>query len=201
MLIMKTKITTYSVVTLAILLILLVIGSWLVSILFPALEVRSMISGEGARWFLGTYSSFLASAPTSWMVIIGVTWGVMSESGMIRCVADKHRKYRERLALYSAIVLFSLYVIAVALLSVVPHAVLLSADGNLFPSPFSRSIIPLSGFGLFLSSAIFGIISGNTPRPSDVVLAMLSGITSVAPILVIWLFLSQFVMSLRFVLG
>ena len=201
MLIMKTKITTYSVVTLAILLILLVIGSWLVSILFPALEVRSMISGEGARWFLGTYSSFLASAPTSWMVIIGVTWGVMSESGMIRCVADKHRKYRERLALYSAIVLFSLYVIAVALLSVVPHAVLLSADGNLFPSPFSRSIIPMSRFGLFLSSAIFGIISGNTPRPSDVVLAMLSGITSVAPILVIWLFLSQFVMSLRFVLG
>lgn len=201
MLIMKTKITTYSVVTLAILLILLVIGSWLVSILFPSLEVRSMISGEGARWFLGTYSSFLASAPTSWMVIIGVTWGVMSESGMIRCVADKHRKYRERLALYSAIVLFSLYVIAVALLSVVPHAVLLSADGNLFPSPFSRSIIPMSCFGLFLSSAIFGIISGNTPRPSDVVSAMLSGITSVAPILVIWLFLSQFVMSLRFVLG
>ena len=106
MLIMKTKITTYSVVTLAILLILLVIGSWLVSILFPALEVRSMISGEGARWFLGTYSSFLASAPTSWMVIIGVTWGVMLESGRITCVADKNKRYRERLALYSAIILF-----------------------------------------------------------------------------------------------
>lgn len=195
------KMLTYIVVALAVMQVMLVIGSWLASILCPAMEVRSMISGEGARWFLGSYTTFLASAPTSWLVMVGVTWGVMSRSGMKSCLYGRRRKYRERLALYSSVVVLAVYAVAIALLVAVPHAVLLSADGNLFPSPFSRSIVPVMCFGIFISSAVYGIISGNTPRPADVISAMLSGIASVAPLLVIWLFLSQFVMSLRFVVG
>lgn len=197
---MRTKIVTYSVVALAIIHVALVICSWLMSILMPSLGLRSLISGEGVRWFLGNYSSFLASAPTSWMVIMGVTWGVVSKSGMLSGVIAM-RRYRERLAMYSSLVVLAVYVVSIVLLTMVPHAVLLSADGNLFPSPFSRSIVQVICFGLFLSSAMYGIISGNTPKPTDVVSAMLSGIATFAPLLLIWLFLSQLIMSIRFVCG
>ena len=51
--------------------------------------------------------------------------------------------YRETVGLRIALVEFIVYVIVMILLTAIPHAILLSVTGQLFPSSFSSSFIPL----------------------------------------------------------
>jgi len=87
----------------------------------------------------------------------------------------------------------------ILMLTVVPHAVLLSATGQLFPSPFSRALVPILSFGLLLLSTVYGWASGRFTTFSDVIDSMAYGISQVAPLFVLYILLVQFCDSLRFV--
>jgi aminobenzoyl-glutamate transport protein len=107
--------------------------------------------------------------------------------------------YRDRTAFRVSLVLLVVYIVAILLLTVVPHAVLLSASGSLFPSPFSRSIIPIVAFGLALVSIAFGMMSGRMPLLSDILDALSYGIRKYASLLVLYIFCIMLYQSLRFV--
>ena len=107
--------------------------------------------------------------------------------------------YRDRTAFRVSLVLLVAYVAAILLLTVVPHAVLLSASGSLFPSPFSRSLIPFVAFGITLVSIAFGLISGRMQSLSDILAALTYGIQRFAPLLILYIFCIQLYQSLRFV--
>ena len=98
-----------------------------------------------------------------------------------------------------SLVFLVLYLIVIALLTLAPHAILLSATGSLFPSAFSRSLVPIVCFGLCLVSLVFGLISGRLHGLADILEALSTGIAQGASLIIIYLFAIQLYESLRFV--
>ena len=80
------------------------------------------------------------------------------------------------------------------------YAVLLSASGLLWPSPFSASLVPIVAFGVLMAAIIHGVIAGSFQSLADVYGALVYGLRQCAPLLPLYILLVQFLESLRFVL-
>lgn len=186
---------TYLFSSLVVAQLLLIIASWLLAATNTE-GVHSLLSTEGVRWFFGNFTAMVASKWLVWLLLLAMAGGCMWQSGLL----SRGQGFRERLALRTTVVLLVLYVAVVLLLTVVPHAMLLSATGQLFPSPFSRALVPIVAFGLLFSSAVYGSVSGRFTSLSDFIDSLSYGISYAAPILVLYVFFIQFYESLRFVL-
>ena len=85
---------------------------------------------------------------------------LIAGGALLQCdVLKKHQGIRDRLALRVSSVFIVIYLIIIALLTLTPHAILLSATGDLFPSAFSRSLIPLIAFGIIMFSVTYGVMA------------------------------------------
>ena len=179
----------------------LVIVSWLLSAL--RLEgVRSMLSSEGIRWFVGGFSDIVASPLLAWLLLMLIACGSIQQSGVIPLLGSKGKiSFRDRLALRVASVFVLLYVIVICMLTIMPHAILLSVKGSLFPSAFSRSILPIICFGVTLFSIVFAMMSGHKKTGEDIIDILSYGIRQGASLVIIYIFAIQFYASLRFVFG
>lgn len=177
--------------------LLLVLVSWLLSATMTE-NVRSLLSSEGIRWFVGSFVSMLSTPWLVWLVLSAMAGGCLWQSGVFT-VFTSARNYRQRVALRVAITLFIIYIAAVLLLTATPHAVLLSATGCLLPSPFSRAIVPVVAFGVLLLSVAYGWTSGRFTSVADVIGSLSFGIGRAAPLFILYVFVVQFVESLRFV--
>ena len=176
--------------------LLLVILSWLLSAM--RLEgVRSLLSSEGIRWFIGEFTSILASPLLVWLFLILIAIGCVRSSGLSLRV----RGYRDQVALRVALAFLIIYVGILCLLTLMPHAILLSATGELFPSAFSRALVPIVCFGLCLVSLTFGLMAGRLRSLADILEALSTGLRDGAPLLIIYILFIQFYASLRFVFG
>ena len=180
---------------------LLVILSWLLSAL--RLEgVRSLLSSEGIRWFFSSFNDLVASPVLVWLLLLMCALGCLQKSGVIPIFGrTKAINFRDRLALYVAIAFLLIYAVIIILLTLMPHAILLSATGHLFPSAFSRSLVPIITFGICIFSVSFGLMAGVMRNVSDILQALSFGIAKGAPLMVFYLFAVQLVECLRFVFG
>lgn len=179
----------------------LVIVSWLLSAL--RLEgVRSMLSSEGIRWFVGGFSDIVASPLLAWLLLMLIACGSIQQSEVIPLLGSKGKiSFRDRLALRVASVFVLLYAIVICMLTIMPHAILLSVKGSLFPSAFSRSILPIICFGVTLFSIVFAMMSGHKKTGEDIIDILSYGIRQGASLVIIYIFAIQFYASLRFVFG
>ena len=183
--------------------LLLVILSWLLSA--TRLEgVRSLLSSEGVRWFFGSFTEMVASPLLVWLLLGLCAWGCLQRSGLLtfspfHLFTFSPLTYRDKVAMRVSLVFLILYLIVIALLTLAPHAILLSATGSLFPSAFSRSLVPIVCFGLCLVSLVFGLISGRLHGLADILEALSTGIAQGASLIIIYLFAIQLYESLRFV--
>ena len=179
----------------------LVIVSWLLSAL--RLEgVRSMLSSEGIRWFVGGFSDIVASPLLAWLLLMLIACGSIQQSGVIPLLGSKGKiSFRDRLALRVASVFVLLYAIVICMLTIMPHAILLSVKGSLFPSAFSRSILPIICFGVTLFSIVFAMMSGHKKTGENIIDILSYGIRQGASLVIIYIFAIQFYASLRFVFG
>lgn len=179
----------------------LILLSWILSA--AGVEgTRSLLSGEGVRWFVGDFARTVASPLLAWLLLLMIAAGTFLRSGLTSLWHEgglRISSYRDRTAFRVAFVLLVTYVAAILLLTVVPHAVLLSASGSLFPSPFSRSIIPIVAFGITVVSIAFGMVSGRMQLLSDVLDTLCYGIRRFAPLLILYIFCIMLYQSLRFV--
>ena len=182
--------------TLFVLQLLLMLVSWLLSAAFPGSGIRSLLSSEGLRWMMGHFADFLATPVLVWLLLCAIAWGSLTRSGLLQ----RPTSYRERRALMMSLLLLAIIVGVMLLLTVVPHAVLLSAVGGLWPSPFSASLVPVVAFGVMLVSAFYGIVAGRLEKVPDLYEAVLHGVRQWAPLLVFYVLLMQLYESLRFVL-
>lgn len=176
--------------------VLLVLLSWLMSAM-PTVEVRSLLTGEGIRWLLGHSCDMIATPLLAWIVLLGMGVGCLRASGLL--TAFSRAGHRDRVALWSTGVLLVLYVVVLLLLTAVPHAILLSATGDLFPSPFSASLVPCLAFGLCLLSIVYGVMSGRFSTLSDIYEALLSGLRSSAVFILFYVLLIQLYYTVSFV--
>ena len=180
---------------------LLVILSWLLSAMRVE-GVRSLISSEGIRWFFSSFSDLVASPVLVCLLVLMCALGCLQKSRVTTIFSGKKSiNFRDRLALYVALAFLLIYVVIILLLTLMPHAILLSATGHLFPSAFSRSLVPIIAFGISIFSVAFGLMSGVMRNLSDILQALSFGIAKGAPLLVFYLFAVQLVGCLRFVFG
>ncbi len=178
--------------------LLLMFASWLYSAAIPASGVHSLLSGEGLRWFMGHFAHVLATPVLVWLVLLAMAYGTLVRSGIL--LPTRYNGYRERRALWIAMALLAVYVIFILLCTVVPHAVLLSASGQLWPSPFSHSLVPVIAFGIMAVSMVYGTVAGTLQGLADVYDSLLYGIRQAAPLFLFYVLLTQFYYSLCFVL-
>jgi aminobenzoyl-glutamate transport protein len=193
----QAKASSYGILMFLLLIaeVVLILLSWILSAMRVD-GVRSLLSGEGIRWFFGNFTSIVASPWLVWLLLLMIALGCLQKSGLY-CL-PRH-SYRDRMALRITIVFFALYVGVILLLTAVPHSVLLSSTGSLFPSPFSRSITPVLSFGIILISVSFGMVSGRFQNLADVLDALSFGCRKGAPLFIFYILLIQLYESLRFV--
>lgn len=175
--------------------IMLILLSWLLSAAMPNSGIRSLLSGEGLRWFMGHFGNILATPQLAWLLLAAIAVGCLKCCGFKRSPLN----YRERRALLIGGSILAVCILAILLLAFMPHAVLRSATGDLWPSPFSYSIIPVLSFSLCLFSIVYGIIAGTFQSLNDVYHSLLYGIRWSSPLLLFYILFIQFYESLMFV--
>lgn len=181
--------------------IMVVILSWMIKTIYPDFNGRSLLSGEGVRWFLGNFTNNVASNILVWIILIGLSWGAIHASHILQVFKRSHTlSYRERLGFRVVLIEIMIWFIVIALLSFIPHAAMLSITGQLFPSSFSKSIVPLIAFIALFSSITYGLIIGRLRKGNLIIEALSNGIKQIAPYIIIYIILVQLIYSIKFVL-
>lgn len=186
----------YIALTLTVGELLLVLGSWILSAALPMSGIRSMLSGEGIRFFLGHFADLLATPLLVWLLLLAMAYGVVLRSGVI----SGARSFRSSRARLIALLFAAAYLAVVLLMALVPHAVLLSASGTLWPSPFSASLVPLTAFGLAMVAAVYGIVAGTITSLADIYESFVDGLRRAAALLPICILLVLICESLYFII-
>lgn len=181
--------------------LLLMLVSWIYSAAYPASGVRSLLAAEGIRWFCAHFADIVATPLLSWLLLGSMAFGALRQSHMLSPQATRGASYRRGRALMLTFFVLLAYAAVIVLLAFVPHAILLSATGNLWPSPFSASLVPLLCFGVVLLSSVYGIMAGHFEHVGDVYHALLYGISSGAPLLLFYVLVIQIYDSLCYVLA
>jgi aminobenzoyl-glutamate transport protein len=181
----------------------LMLVSWLLSASMTE-GVRSLLSSEGIRWFIGQYVNMLASPLLVWLLLLSCAWGCLSKCGLSeRFLKDRRStlflRYREQTALRISFLVLILYVIVILSLTMIPHAILLSSTGLLFPSAFSRALIPVLSLGIILFSVTYGWVGGVFKSLSEVIDSLSYGIAKAAPLFILYILFIQLYESLCFV--
>lgn len=178
---------------------MLIILSWLLSATMME-GIRSLLSSEGIRWFFGSFTDMMASPLLVWLLLILSALGCIQKSGVGLLFGRQSAcSYREKTALRVAIMFLVIYLVIIALLTLVPHAILLSATGKLFPSAFSRSLVPIVAFGISLFSIAYGMMAGVLKSLASILDALSFGISKGASLVIILILLILFCESLCFV--
>ena len=192
----------------------LILLSWLITAAFPELPIRSLLSSEGVRWFFGSFTANQLTPLLAWFITAAMAVGACVRSRLWAAFCTKmsgllHRRdstdgrqglhYRERIGLRLALAEFMVYVIIMLLLTVVPHAILLSVTGELFPSAFSSSLIPSLSFVLIVMSLSYGVASGTVDSVARMHRVLVGGLEAGARIVPAYVIGVQLYMSLLYV--
>jgi len=194
---MKSKIVGRLSLLLLVLELLLVFVSWLLSATMTE-GVRPLLSDEGVRWLCGHFVDIVLSPVLVWILVVSMAVGCLVKSRLPLAFV-RRAVYRERIAWRVTWIVFFLYAVIVVLMVVLPQAVLLSSTGQLWPSPFSRAVIPLISFGGILMAVCYGGLSRTFTSLSDVTDSLSWGIAQSAPLLILYILGVQLYQSLLFV--
>lgn len=193
---MKSKIWAYVAFTLCCVQVILVLASWVVTAAMPEDFSRSLLSPEGIRWFFGRFAQNLASPLLVWLLLGGIAWGALKGSGLLR---PDMSQYRQRVALRLVVGEVVVFVGVAILLTMVPHAILLNVMGGLFPSSFSKSLVPYLCFAFVVTGVSFGMASERLKDIPAVFRTLTDGVSVVAPLLVIYVLAVQLWYSVAYV--
>ena len=192
-----------TVVTLIALEVVIVVLSWLVPAIYPYSHVRPLLSPEGARFLVGSLVSAMSLPPLLWLAM---SWGLLSESGLLQTIVLFVRRphghpFALRLSLSAAVAVMLISIIIVSLLTFAPGAILLSATGEIWGSSFLMGLIPLLALTAGVSAAAYGFFSSRFSSSSSLLYSMCYGLRSASPLIVLYVFAMQFLLSLLYALG
>ncbi len=191
------KIVAYTALGLIIGELALILMSWFLTATMTD-GVRSLLSGEGIRFFFGSFTQMLLQPVLVWMLLLSMAVGCLRGSGMLK--AFRREEFRRRLtALRLSAVLLLVMLAVVVALSYMPHAVLLSATGTFWPSPFSRALVPIVAFAIVVLAAFYGLMTRHFLSFADVCQAMAHGLAQWAPLFVLYVLAAQFIASFHYV--
>lgn len=179
--------------------VLVVLGSWIITAVWPDIAMRSLFSADGLRWLFGQSTKALATDVLVWLIMMCVASGAVAYSRLCSVFVKHPLSYRQWVALRFVFVEVLAYVVMISLLTLVPHAALLSVTGLLFPSSFSTSVVPQLAILATICSLTYGWVCG-TVRGLDGMLTMLSkGIEHLAPLFVLYILVAELYFTLLFI--
>ncbi len=205
----------YIVLVLLVAQLALILLSWLVTAAFPELPMRSVLSSEGIRWFFGSFVSNQLSPLLIYFIMAVMAVGACVRSRLYDALREtlsntrsslttssnhQHKvHYREKVGLRIALVEFIVYVIIMILLTAVPHAILLSVTGQLFPSSFSSSFIPSLSLIIIIMSLTYGVASGTIDSVAKMHKVLVGGLEVGSRLVPTYVVGIQLYMSIRYV--
>lgn len=181
---------------------LLILVSWIVSAVAPSCGIHSLISAGGIRWLVGSFADNLSSPVLVYIVLGAISLTTFINSGLpsVFCKSST-LSMQQKFALRVMAVEFLMFVICIVYLTAIPHAVLLSVTGDLYPSSFSNGFIPLLCFELFVLSLIYGIFGGGITTTSQFWDCVTSGSNKLFAVFFLYVLVVNFYSSFVFVLG
>lgn len=199
---MRNKVIAALALLLVVVQILLVLVSWIVSAVMPELAMRSLLGSEGIRWLFGTFTENMQTPLLVWGMLGGIAWGALKGSGLWTYAWQRERgTYRQRFAFRLVMLELLVFAVTIGTLTLLPHAVLLSVTGHLFPSSFSHSLIPLTCFILCVLSVSYGLMSGLMHSLADMFHALSVSLANLTPLWVLYVLGMELYASFRFVLS
>lgn len=205
----------YIVLVLLVSQLALILLSWLVTAAFPELPMRSVLSSEGIRWFFGSFVSYQLSPLLIYFIMAVMAVGACVRSRLYDALREtlsntrsslttssnhQHKvHYREKVGLRIALVEFIVYVIIMVLLTAIPHAILLSVTGQLFPSSFSSSFIPSLSLIIIIMSLTYGVASGTIDSVAKMHKVLVGGLEVGSRLVPTYVVGIQLYMSIKYV--
>ena len=205
----------YIVLVLLVSQLALILLSWLVTAAFPELPMRSVLSSEGIRWVFGSFVSNQLSPLLIYFIMAVMAVGACVRSRLYDALREtlsntrsslttssnhQHKvHYREKVGLRIALVEFIVYVIIMILLTAVPHAILLSVTGQLFPSSFSSSFIPSLSLIIIIMSLTYGVASGTIDSVAKMHKVLVGGLEVGSRLVPTYVVGIQLYMSIKYV--
>lgn len=204
---------SYVALALIIAQVLLFLVSWLITAARPEIAMHSLLSSEGLRWFFGRFVQNLATPVLVWLLLLSVAYGCVVSSGLGKVLKEWASRrlgtskktdnftlsYRQRFALRMVIFELCLVIGVMLLLTAVPHAALLSVTGQLFPSSFSASIVPVVAFAICIFSITYGVMSGRFHSVPEIFRSLCTGIAPTTPLWILYILAAELYFSVRFV--
>ncbi len=191
------KLLAYLAVGLGSAQLLLGLVSWILTAAMPEYFMRSLTSPEGIRWFMGHFVDHLASPWLVWLMLVSVTIGVVKQSGVLRF---DHSQYRQRTAMRLMLVELIVFILVLLALTMLPHAIMLNVLGGLYPSSFSRSLLPYLCFSIIVMALSYGWMSENIKGIVSMYDALNVGIRMMAPCFLFYILLMQLYTSVMYLL-
>lgn len=171
--------------------IVAITGAWIASAVNPFGHFNNPLSGEGVRWMFRNMMSAMTSEWLVALLLFAISYGCITDSGLLKAVFCREKsqresyQYRERMGLRLALIMTLIFVATMILLTMLPEALLLSATGDVFPSPFSEAIAPAVCLWLTSTSIVFGIVKGTFRTIPQVFGSFYGGISRCAPFVVL----------------
>ena len=173
--------------------LMIILLSWLLSAALPDLSVHSLLSSEGIRWFFGQFSSNIATPLTAWLIV------ALSSCGILEL---KHPlDFRQRVAIRFVVFEIVVFVAIILLLTLMPHAVLLSIDGDICSGSLANSIIPYLSLVVCVASITYAYLSGRCNTKAELFDMLCEGNRQLSPLFIIYVLLTQLVYSVLYVLS
>lgn len=155
----------------------------------------------------GTFVANLSSPLLVWIIIADIAWGMCLRSGFAHSIGllFSHRRNlldtQMKSGLRAAVGLLAVEIAVVLLLTLPPHAILLSVTGRLFPSSFSVSIVPILAFMGVTLSVSYGLFGGTLHNYKDVVRCACHDGLPLKVLLVLYVLAVELYYSIVYVLG
>lgn len=192
------RLASHIAIALLVLQVALILVSWLVEAALPDSAVHSLLSSEGIRWLFATFTDNILTPLLVWLLLGSMAYGALRSSGLLSLRSPF--SYRQRFALRLVAIELVVAIVVILLLTAVPHAVLLSVTGELFPSSFSDSIVIVVCIVLMAVAVSYGLSAGTLSTVTDAVEALVAGIGSVGVWWLIYILGAELYASCRFVL-
>lgn len=175
----------------------LALFSWVANI-YGWGEIQSLLSAEGIRWLLGHVVENYVTCPALGIVLILLMGlGIAVHSGLYGilkrlCQKEKLLSHKERWALRLTMVVWCIYVMLVVASLLLPWNFMWGITGSWMYSPLSKGFVFILSIGIGLSGLVYGYVSGNFRRLSDIMIGMSYLIAREASYFVTLFFITQF---------
>ncbi len=197
----KAKVFVSVVVALAVAQLLVILISWVVSVLFPTLEVNSLLGGEGLRWLLSSYEKNTNTPLLFYLLLTCFAIGSLFSSGVahrLLHITSCNRDERWGITLFLVIVFVA--VVLCVVYALYPLSFLLSVNGTIYPGPYLPAALIALSMAIVLGSFLYITITVPFHSMASRLMRMMTiGLVTVVPLVIIYFQTMELICSILYV--